>query len=61
MTETADELFSLPNVSEKLKREVESFSSDKRKKEWLTVRILLNDVLKVAHSDEIIYDAEGFC
>jgi len=59
MTETVDDLIRLTNVSEKLKREVEGFQSEKRKKEWLTVRILLNDVLRVAHSDEIIYDDKG--
>jgi len=59
MTERVDELFDLTNVSEKLKQEVESLRSDTRKKEWLTVRILLSDVLNVAHSDEIIYDEKG--
>ena len=57
--ESASELFALANLSERLQIEVESFRSDPRKKEWLTLRILLKDILKLAHPDDVFYDAKG--
>ncbi|HLG34972.1 MAG TPA: 4'-phosphopantetheinyl transferase superfamily protein [Bacteroidia bacterium] len=59
MTESVDELLSLSDASEIVRAEVENFRSETRKKEWLTVRILLKDVLNVAHPDEIVYDEKG--
>ena len=59
MTEKVDELFTFVQDSHILMSEVESFRSETRKKEWLTVRILLNEILKVAQPDEIIYDDKG--
>ena len=59
MTETEEELFAQTALSEGIKSEVENFRSEKRRKEWLTLRILLKDVLGVAHYDDIIYDEKG--
>jgi phosphopantetheinyl transferase len=59
MTESVAELLKLSDASEKMKREVAELRSETRKKEWLTVRILLKDVLKIAREDEIIYDQKG--
>ena len=59
MTETEEELFSLAAVSEEVKSEIQNFRSETRRKEWLTLRILLKDVLQVAHYDDIIYDEKG--
>ena len=59
ITENVAELFSLADVSEKMRSEVESFRSETRKKEWFTLRILLKNILKVAQPDEIIYDETG--
>jgi 4'-phosphopantetheinyl transferase len=59
MTETEQELFSQTALSEEVKSEVENFRSEKRRKEWLTLRILLKDVLGVAQYDDIVYDEKG--
>jgi 4'-phosphopantetheinyl transferase len=59
MTETVEELFGQAALSEGAKSEVENFRSETRKKEWLTLRILLKDVLGVAHYDDIVYDEKG--
>ena len=59
ITETADELFSLASLSEEEKSNVMNFRSEPRRKEWLTLRILLKDVLRVAHYDEVVYDEKG--
>src|SRR5436190_15167623 len=59
MTETEEELFSQSALSEEIKSEVKDFRSEARRKEWLTLRILLKDVLGVAHYDDIIYDEKG--
>lgn len=59
MTETEKELFSMAALSEGIKSEVENFRSEARRKEWLTLRILLKDVLGVAHYDDIAYDEKG--
>src|SRR5258706_6045598 len=58
MTETEEEFFSMAALSEELKSEVKGFRSETRRKEWLTLRILLKDVLNVAHYDDIIYDVK---
>jgi len=59
MTETIEELLAVTNVSEKLKSDVERLRSETRRKEWITVRILLSDILEVAHSTDLIYDEKG--
>ena len=59
MTEPEEELFALAALSEEQKNEVKNFRSETRRKEWLTLRILLKDVLNVAHYDDIIYDEKG--
>lgn len=59
MTESVAELLRLSNASEKMNSEVETFRSETRKKEWLTVRMLLDYVLKIANPYEIIYDEKG--
>jgi len=59
MTETVEELFSQSALSEEIKSEVGNFRSETRRKEWLTLRILLKDVLGVAQYDDITYDDKG--
>src|SRR5712671_4939660 len=59
MTETLEELFGQAALSEEIKSEVQSFRSETRRKEWLTLRILLKDVIGVAHYDDIVYDEKG--
>jgi 4'-phosphopantetheinyl transferase len=59
MTETEEEFFSMAALSEEIKSEVKAFRSETRRKEWLTLRILLKDVLGVAHYDDIVYDEKG--
>jgi 4'-phosphopantetheinyl transferase len=59
MTESVNELFALAEASEKMNGEVEQLRTETRKKEWLTVRILLKDILNIAHPDEVIYDDKG--
>jgi len=59
MTESVMELFALADASEKLKEEVGRLRSETRKKEWLTLRVLLKDVLSIAHPGEIMYDSKG--
>src|SRR5258706_952132 len=59
MTEKEEECFSMAGLSEELKSEVKGFRSETRRKEWLTLRILLKNVLNVAHYDDIIYDEKG--
>lgn len=59
MTETEEEFFSMSDLSEEVISEVKGFRSETRRKEWLTLRILLKDVLGVAHYDDIIYDDKG--
>lgn len=59
ITESEQELFALALLNEKSKSEVRSFRSETRRKEWLTLRIVLRNVLNVAHYDDIVYDDKG--